>query len=169
MMQIVRSKQFFLMVVMCVVIGGCGFSPLYGNKAQGKGTVTELAAIELADIKGRMGQRLKNRLEDLFNPQHRHTTKGYVLDVVIQVTNTPFGIQLDSRITRYKTVISLNYTLVDKSTGKILSTGVVERQGGYDALNSDYATYISEKDNEKRITKELAEDIKLRLTSLLVQ
>src|SRR5918995_2635059 len=83
-------------------LGACNFRPLY--LAQGADDIpvrTELAAIELRGLDGRLGYLLRNALLDELNPTSLDVSPRYVLDVRLSSRARALGIQLDNTITRY--------------------------------------------------------------------
>lgn len=159
-------KKF--LIILLLSLTSCGFSPVYSNDSSHMSSVVKLASIEVNTSYGLMQQLYKTELEDLLNPDQRVQEKLYKVDIDITKALVPIAIEQDRTITRYKVVVSGNYTLKDNSN-KVISTGKLRSEGSYDKVESDYGTYISEDDTTKRIIRQLAEDTRNRLMIALVR
>lgn len=152
-----------------IALAACGFEPVHQNYG-GRiiGAERNMAEIKLGDIGGqkdRAEQLLKTNLDRELNISNSSVQKKYILDVTLTRSTEALGVKKDKEITRYKTTYHAYYVLRDISTSSKVTDGNSRVSGGYDAVNSDFATYAAEKDVDGRIMNELAKDIKLKLTS----
>jgi len=159
----------------CVVLIGicllqnCGFRPLYGTTSSQTGSSRALlASVSVAPIKGHTGQVFKNTLEDTINPSHLVVEPKYLLTATLKTTQISLAIQRDRTISRYQIVATADYNLKDITTGKIIRTGRLERESGYDKTVSPYATFVSEETATLNALKALAEDIAVLTTSSII-
>jgi hypothetical protein len=161
------------------VLAGCGFSPLYAKPdAHGSALSSVLGREDEPDVSSEIGkalasveitglpqtrtaQELRMRLEDLLNPRGADYGMHYKLTLELEEDNTPSAIQQNREITRFNVVVSTRYALYDGDT--LLAKGVVRLNGSYDAVDSQYATFIASQDTTHRIAQEVAESLKLRL------
>lgn len=151
------------------LITSCGFTPVY-KTVEGESTAAmNLASVKVESTRDLMGQFYSNKLTDLLNPTSAEVEPQYRISTKLHKNKIPFAIQQDRTITRYKIVVEANYKLVDINSGQVIDEGTLRREGGYDKVDSDYATYISDEDTTRRIIKELAEDTRIRIMANLVE
>ncbi|MEM7617464.1 MAG: LPS assembly lipoprotein LptE, partial [Pseudomonadota bacterium] len=113
---------------------------------------------------GRLEQELKGHLQDLLNPYNQsNVTKKYILSVTLNKKIEAVGIQPDRDATRYNVVIIANYKLRHIENNKIIDDASMKIIGSYDAVDSEYSTFIADRNTSNRIMQELANDIKSRI------
>lgn len=168
-------RSFFLhfCVCSCVLLSlqSCGFKPVHGSTTLSNGAgehqtnrSQHLASIQVAPIAGRLGQKLRTRLKELLNPKALMSQQRYKLVIGLNKQATAIGIQQDREITRFNLLIQANYQLYSIGDNKLVQQGTVKRVGSYDAVDSQYATFIAEEDTSFRVVQELAQDIRTRLS-----
>ena len=149
-------------------LAACGFTPVHKSMESDSEFSEKLAAIEIVSSHDLIGQSFKTNLDNLLNPTSSSIAKKHKMVVKVTKSEVPLAIQEDRTITRYKVILNANYVITDIETGEKIDSGDIRRDGGYDKVDSDYATYISEEDTTKRIIKELAEDAKIRIISVML-
>ncbi len=152
-----------------LTLAGCGFAPVY-QKGNGGALAPELSAISVLSVssdigQGRPAQLLKAEMEDLLRPANDATAEKYELAVVLRQAKEPMFIEQDRRITRYNLIVTADYTLKEKATGKELTKGTSRMVGSFDAEGSDFSTFAAEQDTLRRAVVELARDIQHRLSA----
>ena len=101
-----------LLVGLGTVLGACGFRPMYLAQGKAAGPVrTELAAIEVQGLGGRLGYLLREALLDELNPATAAVPPRYVLSVQLSSRADALGIQLDATITRYNLLLIAAFEL----------------------------------------------------------
>jgi hypothetical protein len=163
-----KYSILFLSIALC----SCGFTPVYkaDNYVDGSTTAREdLASIEVIAPHDLTGQFFQTTLSDLLSPTAKSAPLKYRLEIKLDKSDTALAIEQDRTITRYKVVVVAHYKLIEIDTTKVLSEGSLKREGGYDKVPSDYATYVSSEDSTRRVTKELAADTKLRIMAALIK
>ena len=161
-------RKLVLSLCVCLMVAACGFTPVYSTQNK-KLTTNELAAIRVEPIRSREGAILVNKLEQMLTQGDYSQPQKYKLTITLSRDRTAIAIERDRTISRFRLVLTAKYTLKDTSTGKVIDSGLLKREGGYDKVESDYATYVSEEDAINRIARELAEDFRIHLTSALLQ
>ena len=143
------------------VLGACGgFRPLYeARKDTAASAALELAQTGIHPIADRFGQQLHNHLLDLINPRGRPASPRYGLSVTLTSSTANTAISKSAYATRASLNASATFTLTDVTTGKALLNGTRRVVTGYNILDSEYATLVSEKDAEARAARELAHGI----------
>ncbi len=138
------------------LLAGCGFSPIY---ARSSATVAELAAIEVTMISGRIGQILRNELLDRLAPGGRAGDPRYRLEVTISQSRAALAIQSDTSVTRYNVRLTAAFALIDTASGEVLYDDSTIAIGSYNAVQSDFATLVAERDSTRRAARKAGEDI----------
>ncbi|MEO5335420.1 MAG: LPS assembly lipoprotein LptE [Magnetospirillum sp. WYHS-4] len=172
-------------VLLAVAIGlsGCGFESVYGTKGgSGDPTVeTELARIDVAAIKDREGQILRNHLFDLLTPKGRPAKPAYKLVVRLRISEQRLGVTASATATRANLWIDSSFSLKDPAAGKgspipedegraredaedIVSPGTLVQGSrhvvaSYNILANDFSTVRARQDALERGLLEAARDI----------
>ena len=93
----------------------------------------------------------------------------YKLNITLTKESAAIGIQQDREATRFNIIIRAKYQLLRIDDNSEIDAGTLKVVGSYDAVDSQYATFVAEEDTSFRIIKELAHDIKTRLSISLSQ
>ncbi|MFP4098239.1 MAG: LPS assembly lipoprotein LptE [Alphaproteobacteria bacterium] len=147
----------------------CGFQPMYGSyseaKANGRaGIQAQLARIEVANIKDREGQILRNALIDRFYQEGRPVDARYTLQVSdIAEATDDLDITITSDATRAQLKLSTVMTLVDNETNAVVLERGLKAVASYNIMNSEFATRVSEKNVRENALKDLARQIERHL------
>ena len=64
-------------------LAGCGFQPVYGTRTNSVFN-TEMRHVEISPIKDRIGQLLRNELEQQITPKGRARIAKYILKEVVE-------------------------------------------------------------------------------------
>ena len=141
----------------CVLLGACGFHPMYGNSL-----APQLSSIYVEPIAERDGYELRTSLIDFLHTDGVAAGKAYRLKVTLNETQQGIALQNDATITRYNNTLDAKYTLSD-AQGNVLTTGSQTELSAYNVVNSPYATLAAEQDSSKRAAQDVAERIHLDL------
>jgi len=147
-----------------LVLGACGFQPLYGTTSAGQSVSNELAAVRIAPLQERNGQILHNLLRDRLNPYGQPVEPRYQLSIAVSQVSEETGIRRDETASRAVLTLYAAYSLVD-AQGAVLTQGQARSSSAYNILDSSYASAVARQDAQERALTELAEDLKLRLAS----
>ena len=153
-----------MLLGLAVGLGACNLRPLY--LATGPDTTevqSELAAIEIRGLDGRLGYLLRNALLDELNPDTANVPPRYVLDVHASSTASALGIQLNSTVTRYNLTVTADFQLRGKVANNVLVASVVRRISSYNVSRQPYADLVASQEAERRAAKEVATDIRAML------
>lgn len=152
--------------VAALLIGGCGFRPLY--ESGGGSDEAVLATVEVATIKDRMGQQLRNLLIENLAPRGPAGRTDYRLSVTLTESKSSLAIKKDETATRANLTITADFKLVALKdprlgvfSGRSLSTN------SYNILTSDFATLSAERDARTRALRTLAQEIRLRVAAAI--
>jgi LPS-assembly lipoprotein len=145
-------------------LGSCNFRPLYLAKGADDVPVqTELTAIELQGLDGRLGYLLRDALLDELNPASLEVPPRYVLSLRLSSAAKALGIQLDSTITRYNLYLTAAFQLRDMAANEVLVSSRVRRVASYNVSREPYADLVAAQDAERRAAQEVASDIRTLL------
>ena len=160
-----------LLVAALILTSSCGFEPLYQKKAGSDAINNDLAQVEILNLRDkidyndRLGQMLKNLLLDRFNPYGRPQSPFYKLDVKLQSAKTELGFNIVDEATRAKLTLNAEYVLSESTTNAVLFRGSSRSINSYNIISSDFATLSAEKNAFDRGTREIADDITLRIST----
>ncbi len=145
-------------------LSACGFQPLYGrSEGQALSPVDHMAAIQIAPLADRVGQRMHNMLRDRLNPLGQPRDPAYRLDVEIGEVRQDLGIRKDETATRANLILSVNFTLREVGSNRVLLKGRTSSVNSFNILTSQFATTFSESNARERALRELSESIRIRL------
>ncbi len=145
-----------------VLLGACGFRPLL-YRADGDTIRSELAAINVTGLGGRLGQHLGIALDDNLNPTSSRVSSRYDLAINLTNTNSALAIQLDNTITRYNLTLTASFDLKDRTDDRSIYQSTVQRVASYNLRRAPFATLTAQKDAERRAAEEIADDIRTLL------
>ncbi len=144
------------------LLGACGFRPLL-YRADGDTIRSELAAINVTGLGGRLGQHLEIALEDNLNPTSSRVPSRYDLAINLTNTNSALAIQLDNTITRYNLTLTASFDLKERTDDLSIYQSTVQRVASYNVRRAPFATLTAQKDAERRAAEEIADDIRTLL------
>jgi LPS-assembly lipoprotein len=141
----------------CLALGACTLRPLM--HARGDDVVrSELEAIGISGLDGRLGQLVRVALLDELNPAGVEVPQRYILQVDLQRSAQALGIQTDSTITRFNLQLTANFRLLDSTSGEMLYASSVQRIASYNVSLAPFATLAAEIDAERRIAREVGDN-----------
>lgn len=146
-----------------LILAACGFQPLHGKRERPGNTATDLAYISVSPIAERSGQLLRNKLIDLLNNARLRVRPVYRLDIGLDEQRAGLAVDRDDSITRFNLRMTARFRLTDTRTNTLIFKGHTRAIAAYNAVRSDYANLIAERNARKRGTDVLANEIKTRL------
>ncbi len=155
-----------LVSALVLLLGGCGFSPLYAPVA-GRAPSSDLAKIFVAVIPDRPGQLLREALQVRLEGAGAPAAKRYTLEVNYGISSEGIGSQPDSSSTFTRIKATANWRLLSATPGAApLASGVATAEDGYSVIVDQY--FYSDLQNgavDRRFAKTLADQIVLRLAA----
>lgn len=157
--------------ILCLGLAACGFQPLNSrstNTPAGNSQLSnleELGAIRIAPLSDRTGQEMHNLLRDRLNPSGQPSAPRYQLEVRLTESIRELAFESDETATRADLSIVASYRLLKLDTQKQLSSGRSRSISSYNILERQFASTISEADARSRALKDIADDIKIRLSA----
>jgi LPS-assembly lipoprotein len=151
-----------------LLLGGCGFHPLYSEKAM-ETEEPALAAIIVMPIPDRIGQQLELSLREALNPHGLSVEPRYRLNTLLTQTRVDLGIQRDASSTRGRVDVYVTLTLSDYKSGKSVYSARTQSTSAFNVLQDAYAAQVAESDAGTRTVRDLTIEIRTRLSLFLRQ
>jgi len=165
-----QTNDKWCVLPLLAILAGCGFHSVYGTHVNDKTGDTDaamLASIRIDSIAGRMGQELKEDLEDQINPGDAIAAPPtYHLTVSLTSSESAIGVSRDATVSRYNVYLTSTYKLIRDADNKQVASGTLTHVSSYNnEINAYFSTYISDADATKRGISELAEMYRARLAA----
>ncbi|WP_395688453.1 hypothetical protein [Aestuariivirga sp.] len=152
-----------LYVAIALALAGCGYRPLYGSSPGNAGVASSLASISIPEAGDRAGQLVRNNL--LSSMQAAQGDERYVLNLTTTVSDINVVNIRQPGVTREAILITVNYELVDKSTGTVVNRGSSFSRASYDVIRQPFADLQAKTDATERAALEVSADIRTRLAA----
>jgi len=152
-----------LIPVFCLLLSGCGFSPVYGTHDKNTPVAAALNNIRIANIPDRQGQLLRNHLIDRMYFSGRPKQPTSTLEVTLKSTEYDLGIQKDATASRRVLNLWAEYSLKDND-GKQLLKGKAHSSVSFSKLEAQYGTLAAQENAQERALNEVGEQIVNRLS-----
>lgn len=149
------SRRFAVLGLL--VLGGCGFAPIYGENDALRDKIAYQTDDSIA------GFRMRSRLEDRLG---QTTSPRYILSVKQSNSQDASAINSDGDTTRFNVIGEASWVLSDAATGVQVEAGKVQTFTGYTTTGSTTATQAAETDAIRRLSVMLADMIVSRLLIL---
>lgn len=134
-------------------LAGCGFTPVY---APGTEAASLRGAVAPKAPATRAAYALATRLEDRLGPAPAPTFR---LGYTITLDTEDQAISPDQRIQRIALLGTVDYTLTEIASGRIVTSGRISDFTGYNTTGTTVATRTAERDAEARLMVILADRI----------
>lgn len=154
-----RSSQLVLVLVL-MVLAGCGYRPLYGARDQGANVESELGAIRVENESSRLGQLVRNELISRMGPGGAST---YDLKLDVDDSTSTVITYPGQQAARRAVELTVGYRLYGSDRRKALTEGTVKSKVPYDITNQPFADRQADADATERAAIEAAGEIRTRL------
>jgi LPS-assembly lipoprotein len=144
-------------VAALLLLGGCGFHPMYSA-----GLAPQMSAIYVDPIPERDGYELRNELIDLLHSDGEMAGKRYRLTVTLNEASQGVALQNDATITRYNDTLTATYVLTD-AKGTEVTRGTQTSLSSFNVSTSPYSTLAVQQDSDRRAADDLADRIRTDL------
>ena len=142
-----------------LLVAGCGFSPLYGERGHGP-LADELGTVEVAPIDHELGVIMRNRVRDNLARHDANAIVRYSLVIQLFSDNLPLITERNSQIRRFDYALTANYQLIAKSDGAVLHRGNSRIVSSYNIIDSaDLASLVAEQSAGQQAAKEISREI----------
>jgi LPS-assembly lipoprotein len=167
-----RALFSALSVAVLCALGACsdgsGFHPLYGTAALGgAGTQEKLAAVDVAPIPGRVGQRIRNELIFQSTGGGLPLPPQYRLDIAIRESVVSTLVSVNGNAGGQIYSIEASYNLVRLSDKSVVAHGKSYGRAQFDRVTSIFANVEARQDAENRAAQSVGEELRTRLLAVL--
>jgi LPS-assembly lipoprotein len=150
-----------LIGILLLVLGSCGFHPLYGKNGADPQVNEELAEIQIDPLRDRQGQLIHNALIKALNPEGSPDKPRYHLQVAYSITQSQQALQTDDTATRNVLNYSILYRLYEGSTA--VTAGTFSKIFSYNFLQQHYSNVAAQTDIEHRAAEVVTVEVRNRL------
>jgi LPS-assembly lipoprotein len=141
-------------------LGACGFTPLYAIP----GVTPNMAAIRVITPEGRTGHLLSEDLQDDLAIK-RDQEPRYQLNLAVQEKRYARGTNYEQVSSWYELSLRISFSLVDLSSGKTLTSGIMPVSVSYNDTTDPYAGVVAQQDGQERAASDAAQRIRIVLAS----
>ncbi|MCA3561722.1 MAG: hypothetical protein IOC82_11915 [Aestuariivirga sp.] len=157
-----------LLTVAALALAGCGYRPMYASSAGNPGVAGSLMAISIPEASDRTGQLIRNELISSMQ-----TGKGeeerYLLNLTTTLADNEVIQNKQPNVTRQAILITTNYELVDRTTGKVVTKGTTFSRVPYDVVRQPFADLQAQRDATERAAREVGGDVRTRLAAFFAK
>ncbi len=151
-----------------LTLSGCGgVRPLYGTSASGESTKAMMAAVEIAPIPGRVGQRVRNELIFDTTGGGAKAPSRYTLKIVLREKVTKEMVLRSGDATGEVVTLDAQYQLVNKADNQVLKTGVATGRAAYDRYDKTFSNVRAQYNAQDRAADTIAESIRTQVAAFL--
>jgi LPS-assembly lipoprotein len=170
--------KYAAVVLLGLLLSGCGFRPLYAVPDTPGGSMqATLRSIYVEPVPERLGYQLRNRMIDVLDGRGQPGGARYALKLTLTTKSEAIGVQsqttsggiTQTAITRYNDTLTVNYELSDARSGTVVTKGVETGLSAYNVLNSPYATLAVQQDADRRAAEDIADRIRIALAVWFAQ
>ena len=157
------------LVCIAVLLASCGFRPAYApTKESSEAIWKAFAEIDIRPIPKYSGRLLKNNLMALIQPNGQAQAPKYVLKISLDESAENLSVKKSAFATRANLKIRSHFSLYDTQTNKKLFGSQSEIISGFNIFSEEYATLAAEENARKRAILELAQEIRTRLSAVIL-
>ena len=149
---------------MCLILGACGFKPMYATAPDQAGATAYLQAVNINHINERVGQMLRTALKRRLHPTRTNTPFLYSLEITTAESVSELAVEKDASTTRANLLLSINYKLIRSADKYVLQTGSMRGVASYNKLTSHFATESAKKNARKHAVESVADQLKTHLS-----
>ncbi len=162
-----RTLLALLAFAAAVPLAGC-IQPLYGANGafDASPLASELQAIEVDEIPGRIGHYLRNDLIYGFNGTGSAVAPRYRLSVVLRErVQTPILDTVTGRATSATVIVDADYKLVTWPQNVLVTQGTAFNIASYDRFSNRFSNVRAARDAEIRDARVIADSIRTRIST----
>jgi len=144
-------------------LNACGFSPLYAQNSTQPYMQSALASISVSYIPDRVGQIMRNELQQRLSPKSSNVAPVYTLSVSLTESMTSLAIDQTQFATRSNLHLISAYQLTRISDHASIISGTLETVASYNILSSDFANLAAQANARKLAIIDLARSLRSRI------
>ncbi len=165
-----------VLIAVAAMVSGCTVEPLNASRPGGQlsagsfGLTTReaLSRVGIKQVNTRQAQQVRNQLLFAFHGGQEPDTTDYDVTLVVLSRVVRLSVEANNLSpTSAQVIMRVNYTLVDKKTGKEIDAGVRETIAAFDRTPQSFANQRAERDAENRAAKTAAHQISLAIAQAI--
>ncbi|MBF0888418.1 MULTISPECIES: hypothetical protein [Gluconobacter] len=158
-----RRSTFLLTA--CLLLGGCGFSPLYGKLTPKTDMSEELAQVYVDNIPGRYGQLLRLALQKNLAGAGPEDPHKYMLKVYSSMNEEAVDIHQDNTSGRTRSTGSAHWVLITvEQNPRMLAQGDATTLDGF---NTSFEQYFAQTLNDETLQARVSDTLAQTVTQQL--
>lgn len=162
-----KPWRILAVIPLLVLLGACGFRPLYGTDGVSAGVAGQLASVAIPEPKNRLDQLVRNELLSTMRPAGTAAPDRYRLDIVTTASeDRSIEDSDDSRSARRSTVrVTSSFQLKDINGGAVVYKGKTFSNVSYDDVGQSFSNLQARTNAVERGAREIAIDIRTRVAA----
>ncbi|MBV0891214.1 hypothetical protein KTN05_05030 [Paracoccus sp. Z118] len=150
------SRRRALAAVAVLLLGACGFTPVYGPQG---GASALFGQVRAADPRTQDDFAFMQRIQDRLGPEGSRYELSYRLTLAV----APQAITQEQVTTRYSLNGTASFRLVEAASGAVVAQGRVSNFTSYSTVGTTISTTAGERDARQRLATMLADQVVTRL------
>jgi LPS-assembly lipoprotein len=160
------SNRLTAALAVALLLGGCGFQPLYGERQGSQPLTAALNGVAVDPPKTRVGQMIRNEfLADV--PPGQGGLSVYRLEIEPEAREVNEIESSNTDVLRKTYRLNVTFRLSDNRTGKPVYSGKTFSYVSYDRVSSPLANVQAATNAEERAAREVGIDIRTRIAAYL--
>lgn len=160
-MRLLRTGLTASALALGLVLGGCGFTPMYGTGSAARG----LSEIRVETGDERVDFFLQQELLDAMGARNAQGPMYLVTETDVNTSGE--GVGADATFTRISVEVRVDYGLFDGQSEAPIAQGRVSGEAAFDSDKSPYAELAAQRDAEERAARIAAQRITIQLARAL--
>ena len=149
----------------CLLLGACGFHPMYGARNDGSSADADLASVAVAEQKTRLGQLIRNEILSEIAPVGLESVGRYALEILPRPQDEVVIQEFDTDVLRRSIRVEAAFRLTEIGSGAELYSGRTFSLASYDRTGTPFSNLQARTSAEERAAKEVGADIATRLAA----
>jgi LPS-assembly lipoprotein len=157
-------------------LAGCGFQPVYGTPDSSYAAQDVTAAIRIAPIKDRVGQRIRNELIGELTPAGEPFDAPYLMKLQVTVSERKVFVRTSREVDRITVMVSASFQVIDAVAANadpsappvVIYTDTAFAESSFNRFPSEFANIRARVDAENRAAREVAIFIRNQVVAAIV-
>jgi len=156
-----------IMALIAPMLAGCGFRPMYAETSTGAQLDDVMRAVSVAEIPGRVGQRIRNELIFATTGGGDRAAPRYRLEIAIRESVQDVFVARTGESEGRAYQLTAAFKLIQLDEEAVVISGKSVSRAAYDNLDSTFADIRARRDAENRAARTVADDIQKRIAMAL--
>lgn len=162
-----KPWRILVVLPLLLLLGACGFRPLYGTDGVSSGVAGDLASVAIPEPRSRLDQLIRNELLSTMRPAGTAAPDRYRLEIASNaIDDRSIEDSSDARSARRLTVrVVASFQLKDLSGGNVVYKGKTFSNVSYDDVGQSFSNMQARTNAVERGAREIALDIRTRVAA----